>query len=204
MKKIHLAIAAAVIVIAVLAAIVLPEGGEMQYAMSVEEITGEMMLSDHEMLPEHAIQITENEDPGYVFVDIRHPGEHSRGSIQGSVNIPFSDLLEHEVIRKLKTYADNSVTLVLYGNDQREAVGAYLFLRQTGFNNLKILPGGYRTFVTMTPGSQEGNFLVEEPVVDFRELTNRGEGPADAGIRIVPEPLVPVRREKKSALQGGC
>ncbi|MEN6412326.1 MAG: FAD-dependent oxidoreductase [Veillonellales bacterium] len=75
-----------------------------------------------------------------VFLDVRTPGEFKQGHIQGAVNIPVDELRQRmEEIPKRKD-------IVIYCQVGLRGYLAYRILIQNGYQNLKNLSGGYKTY----------------------------------------------------------
>jgi rhodanese-related sulfurtransferase len=79
----------------------------------------------------------------YTIIDLRTPSLFELGHIEHAINIPFSNLLDPENLDLLK---DGSVMHIFYGVKHSEANGARMLLTSYGYQNIKILEGGYKNF----------------------------------------------------------
>lgn len=182
---------------------------DFEYGITIGETLEQILSFEDEMTPEEASEIVLNETPGYKFIDIRNPYKYVKGNIEGSVNIPFQNLLANENISFFEQMQNDSVVLVIYGWDQTEANGPWMILKQLGFNNVKILMGGYgyysgETF-DMFYESEIPQYFVEEPLYNFGEIMESySNGSAGNEENSNTEVLLPVRKKKKTATEGGC
>lgn len=185
-----------------------PGRDQLRYSLSAEEILQEIMEEDYEISPREAVEVVDSENKTTVFIDLRDPVLYHKGHLDQAVNIPSGKLLDRHFMKMLRNFHDEGLTIVLYGQDHREAVGPFLFLRQTGFHRLKVLKGGYDYFnCTAASGNGVEEFpelVPEEPRYDFAALIEEmGGGPGEFQ-QVVAQPVIPVRREKTTTIQGGC
>jgi len=73
-----------------------------------------------------------------VVIDIRPKEQVAQGHIPGAVNYPSSALKDY--FAYLPT--DKLAPIVLYGNADNEALAAAQFIRERGYRNITIYPGG--------------------------------------------------------------
>lgn len=81
-------------------------------------------------------------DAGWKLVDVRTPGEHARGSIDGSLNVPLDDLRE-----RLDVIGDGPV--VIYCEVGQRGHTAAALLRELGAT-VRNLDGGYQSWLAVT------------------------------------------------------
>ena len=78
--------------------------------------------------------------PGLVLLDVRGPGEHAQGAIEGSVHIPLGQL------RDRTGELDPGLPVVTYcAGGYRSSIAASL-LRASGFADVSDLIGGYQSW----------------------------------------------------------
>lgn len=94
-----------------------------------------------------------------VLIDIRSPYEFNKGNITGSVNIPAADILEGDNFKQFEDFQKEGKNVYFYGKDIVEANVPFMTLQALGFNNIKILQGGFDYFK-----SKDLNTLVAENV----------------------------------------
>jgi len=90
--------------------------------------------SDGAIMPE---QLASIDSKDIVFVDARNAERFNAGHIPGAVNIEWRQILE----RQDEVPGDKSV--VLYCDTGLSSSRAYFILRLAGWENIKVLRGGY-------------------------------------------------------------
>jgi len=84
-------------------------------------------------------------EPDSVFlVDVRLPSEHKSGHIPGSVNIPVDDL------RNRLSELPTDKKIIIYCQIGLRGYLAHRILRQSGFDNVVNLSGGFKTWDVVT------------------------------------------------------
>lgn len=182
----------------------------LEYAITTDEVIEQLASGEYEFFPEDLVAIVEYGDSSYVLVDLRNPYEYIKGHISGAVNIPSNSLLDNKNLQLFGQYASDSLTVIFYGQDQLEANGPWMILKQMGYDNIKVLLGGYQYFTTgpldFYDMPEVPEYLVEEPAYDFNGImeTLGSREPADMTGKNQPEAVIPARRKKQSVTEGGC
>ena len=144
---------------------------DLAYKMSTEETLEKVLLNEEVFYPEELPGILGTDDPSYVIIDLRNPYEYIKGHINGAINMPSNSLLDKENLKIFDEYASDSVTVILYGQTQLEANGPWMILKQMGYDNFRVLLGGYHYFTTgpldFYDMPEVPGYLVEEPAFDF-------------------------------------
>jgi len=174
-----------------------------------QETIGYLMEAQYQILPEDVAYYVEFEEPGYVYVDLRNPYEYVKGNVPTSVNIPQTELMEEAVLEYFNEAAADSLTVVLYSSDEATATGPWLLLRQLGFNNVKVMKGGWEYYANESLDPYDmpevPKYMVEEPAYDFAAIMELMESsPASVTPDDMPEVVVPQRKKKKNVVEGGC
>lgn len=183
---------------------------EFIYKLTPEETLTELSNKENEITPGLVSEILSKEDPSFVFVDLRNPYEYGRGYIGEAINIPVSDILTKESISFFEDMQSNSVAVVLYGKDQLEANGPWMLLRQLGFDNIKILLGGYDYMtdedIDYYDMPEIPLYFVEEPQINYAEFIENASLNSGQIVEETEEPkqIAPVKRKKKVVAEGGC
>jgi len=183
---------------------------DLEYKRSLEE-TVEVILQEEDLVfPEDLVMILDYEEPGYAIIDLRSPYDYIRGHINGAVNMPVNSILDKENLKNFNKYATDSVTVIFYGKDQLEANGPWMILKQMGFDNIKVLMGGHHYFTTgpldIYDMPEIPAYMVEEPAYDFYGVMEEmGSADFSGGAdETQTEMVIPTRRKKESAVEGGC
>lgn len=183
--------------------------GSVEYELSAQEMLDVTISREYEVYPEDVAYYTESEDESYFIVDVRDPHSYQNGHITTAENIPVHDFLEKENLKLFDRLQKDSVLVILYGKDQLDANGGWMLLRQLGYDNARVMLGGYNYYSTSSLDLYDlpeiPEYMVEEPMFDFAGMMEEMSGgdfsaqPSDQ-----PEIIVPARKKKKSAVEGGC
>jgi len=182
---------------------------KLTYQLNSDEALTEALSLMDEYFPEEIPMLIEYEDPAYQLIDIRNPYEFLKGHIETAINIPVYSIIDYENLEFFKELATDSVTIILYGYNQLEANAPWLLLKQLGYNNIKVLLGGYDYYrngpIDFYDMPETPDYLVEEAKYDFADIIYQASlGQPEKETRTGPEVVVPTRRKKKSVVEGGC
>ncbi len=147
-------------------------------------------------------------DASVTLIDIRDKFVFGQGHIPGAENISAYDLTEGENIQHLKELQKAGKTVVLYGDDQLQANGPWMWFRQVGFDNVKILLGGYEYYTAHKEHLAEtkgmDDYIKGIARYDYAKVASRGTSVSQGTSSNAKKPVV-VRRKKKAAVAaGGC
>lgn len=183
---------------------------DFEFKLNPEQTLEQVLSFEDEMTPEEAEDIIWDSKPGYQFVDLRNPYEFAKGHIENAVNIPGKSIFSDESMEFFNKMLHDSMIVVVYDYNQSMANGPWIVLKQLGFENVKILLGGYGYYsgetYDMFYESEIPQYLVEEPKFSFAEIMEElssSEGIDQSG-NAQTEVVIPVRKKKKSAVEGGC
>lgn len=182
---------------------------DFEYGFTTSETLEQILSYEDEMTPDEAMEIVYDETSGYKFVDIRNPYEFVKGSIEGSINIPFQNFLADENVEFFDDMKKDSITLVIYGWNQSEANSPWMILKQLGYTNVKILMGGYgfysgETF-DMYYESEIPQYFVEEAKYNYVEIMESfANGSVAEEASSSYEMIIPKRKKKSTVVEGGC
>ncbi len=182
---------------------------KLTYQINTDEALTEALSLMDEYFPEEIPMLVEYEDPAYQLIDIRNPYEFLKGHIETAINIPVYSIIDFENLEFFQELATDSVTIILYGHNQLEANAPWLLLKQLGYNNIKVLLGGYDYYVNgpvdFYDMPETPDYLVEEAKYDFADIIYQASlGQPEEETRTGQEVVVPTRRKKKSVVEGGC
>jgi rhodanese-related sulfurtransferase len=79
-----------------------------------------------------------SEDSTVLIFDLRSQDDFSIVNIPGSINIPYSELLNEPE----RYFADRNTRKILYSNSDRDANYAYTILKGLNFKNVFVMKGG--------------------------------------------------------------
>lgn len=207
-KKALVTVALLFVAVLIIGWISMKRGG-LSWEITPQQTVDYLMEADYQVLPEDVAYYVDFEEPGYVFVDLRNPYEYVKGNIKTSVNIPQTELLTEEALRFFRDAEQDSLTIVLYSTDEAAATGPWLLLKQLGYKNLKVMKGGWDYYANESLDPYDmpevPKYMVEEPAYDFASIMElMKSSPAAVQQQDAPEVVIPQRRKKKSAVEGGC
>lgn len=181
----------------------------LRFIITPQQAIDYLVEADYQILPEDVAFYIESEVPGYIYVDLRNPYDFFKGNVPTSVNIPQTDLLDEETLNFFDEAQKDSVIVVLISTDEAAATGPWLILKQLGYNNLKVMKGGWDYYATESLDPYDmpevPKYMVEEPAFDFiaiMETMKSGSGNNSTGN--TPEVILPERKKKHSKVEGGC
>ena len=147
-------------------------------------------------------------DDNIVLIDIRDKFTYGRGHIPGAINISAYDLTRKEEIKQLKELKDSGISVVLYGDDQLQANGPWMLFRQIGYDNVKVLAGGYNYYKlhkdNLANTKNDNSYIKGSADFDFAKVAGSSSA-GTANSNAEAKKPVKVRRKKKQATaSGGC
>lgn len=160
-----------------------------KYKVTSEEMLEQILDAQYMVSPQEAKDLLAGDNGNIKFVDLRNKYDFNIGHLEGALNIPNHNLLKKE---NLKLFEDNSITYVLYGQEHLDANGSWMVLKQLGFDNFKILQGGYE-------GQMLDSLLTygEESVYDYNDILKQAEKEIYDLQKMVEAPPSPPKPKKK-------
>lgn len=150
------------------------------------------LLSDPQM------QVSISGLAGKQLIDIRPADLFAQGHPENAINVPVRNLLDDESLELFDRLSDNGQATVLYGSDELQATAPCLLLQQLGYQNIKILKGGY----TVNSEFKETALLSAEVMALDTAVMKARPVKALETEKKRPQVVVPVRKEASSG--GGC
>lgn len=152
------------------------------------------------LMSEPQMQVSISDLAGKQLIDIRPAELFAQGHPENAINIPVRNLLDGESLELFDRLLDNGQAAVLYGSDELQATAPWLLLQQLGYQNIKIMKGGYTL-----------NNEFKEPVLSSTEAMGLDTAAMKAKPVLAetpktekkkPQVVIPVRQEVSSG--GGC
>lgn len=171
-----------------------------KYQISVQEMLVE--LNQHS----NSVSLNDLSNSDFVLIDLRQTYDFQKGSIDGSINIPVSDILNKEFIAMFDDWQNSSKTVVLFAENEQATAAPWMLLKQLGYQNMKTLAGGYGFYrQNQQQNSPEMQaYKAEQPALDFAEFIKNISGGESVTPKTEPTKILPVQRKKRSATEGGC
>jgi len=200
-KNWKLILASVVFVIIILIGFITLRKPDLKYHLTTEQAAALLQIPDLEILPAEI----NAKAASFVIVDLRTPNDFLKGHIAGSVNIPEPTLFDVQNIKQFKSWENQASTIVLVGRDQSQAAGPWMLLRQMGYNNLKIMTGGWKQYVAMQQNPAATLARIGQPMHDFAKIMeSSNQGVSATAESEKKEVVLPTRKAKKAKAEGGC
>ena len=133
----------------------------MSFKVSEQELLTELSEGSYRVSPGEITQLLAQSSEKYRLIDVRSPVAYERDHLDGSLNIPLEYLLDAQYQDMFK---EGDVVHILYGEHELQANGSWMILRQLGFENIKVLQGGYQY---LAAGNMEADYMAEKPRFDY-------------------------------------
>ncbi|MCB0497695.1 MAG: rhodanese-like domain-containing protein [Cyclobacteriaceae bacterium] len=174
------------------------------YKLSPQQMNDDLIMV-YQVTPEEASEMM-GDSVKNVFVDIRSIYDYEKDHLYGAVNIPIPNLLDKEIQEQFDQWKKDSVTVVLYGNDQLQANSPWMLMYQLGYDNTRVLLGGIKYYDDFMNGrlAENETFEMENPAYDFKKIIAEGSSDNSSVAAQAPQKEVVVRKKKKKAAEGGC
>lgn len=180
----------------------------MTYKLDMSQSIHELNNKEALFTPEQLGSYLEKKMSNVVLFDIRDNFVYGQGHIPGAENMSAHELSKVKNIERLSDLKKKGVTVVLYGEDQLAANGPWMLFRQAGFDNVKVLLGGYKYYFenkdNFTNATQNNPYLKELPRYDYAEVASPGSSPDTEKSSAEKKEVNVVKRGKTSAAKGGC
>ncbi len=204
----RLSIASVIFIAVIIIGLITIRKPDLEYKLNPEQLLEAILENTDEIYPEDVEYFVEFEEPGYACIDLRSPYEFVKGHISGSINIPANELLEKENMETFDGFVKDSLIVILIAETQTEAIGPWMLLKQLGYNNLHVMLGGWNYYANpIDPYDMPeiAPYLVEEAKYDFMTIMETlGSNPNIGQSADAPEMVIPTRKKKSSAVEGGC
>ena len=125
------------VIFTLLAAAIIPMASADNKAAAIDEMEGYLEFVDYGGAVIFSEQIPKEEWPKMFVIDTRDAGQFAKGHIPGAINIDW-----RQVLAKRHTIPKNKPVLV-YCNTGSLSAQAGFALRVAGWENLRILQGGF-------------------------------------------------------------
>jgi 3-mercaptopyruvate sulfurtransferase SseA len=179
----------------------------LNYQMNVKQSVQQLQDKNAYFYPYQLPDFINHKDKNTVLIDIRNKFVYGQGHIPGSENISAVGLTEPENIDRLKEYKKNGITVVLYGQNQLQANGPWMLFREVGFDNIKVLLGGYDYYKAhkndLAATKDDNSYVLGIPRCNYAEVA-KSSGSVSQAKEGTKKPVIFHRRKKAAAVSGGC
>jgi rhodanese-related sulfurtransferase len=178
---------------------------EIKYSLSPEAVIEMLGDSSNYISPERLQSLLEQNDGKSLLVDIRNSIAFDKSHIQDARNIPVRELFTKQNLTFLRSAEKGGQTILIYGESPRQANGPWILLRQSGFNNIKLVNATLNQLGISESDTLSGKYslLNELPLIDTAALKKLTEAPASVEKPVqAKKTVVPVKTTPSSG--GGC
>ena len=176
------------------------------YEKTIEESVNALVESDAYFYPWELEQVIAKETDTIVLFDLRNNFVFGQGHIPGAENLSASVLSRKDNVERMKKLRDLGVTVVLYGENELDANGPWMLYRQVGFDNVKLLLGGYRYYIEhkddLYSTVDDDGYMKGISRFDYAEMAAPKEGAVLSSD--TEKPVQVQRRQKSNVAAGGC
>lgn len=197
-------IGAIIIVIALIIGLLSYKRPMTNYKLSPQQMADEISLI-YQVTPDEAMELLD--DSSTVFVDVRNIYDYEKGHLGNAINISIPDLLNEENLDMFNHWLKDSVTVVLYGNDELQANASWMLMYELGYTNTRVLMGGCSYIDRLYDGqlSENESYSVEDPAYDYAGIIKKAsEQSGTPAVEQKKKKKVVVRKKKKKEAEGGC
>lgn len=200
LKTQRITIAVLVVIGLLLIGLMVKKAPEAPYSLTAQQMLAKLE-SASQITPFEARQLVGDSNVT-VFIDLRSPYDFEVSHIPGAKNIPTAFLLDDENKELLMGYQNNGVTVVLYGQTERESTAPWMLLQQRGFSNTKLLLGGFNHF-----NDKGSRFKAGRADYDYAKISVSGAlKSSNSAVASKPKPkkVIPIKKKVKKEAEGGC
>ena len=178
-----------------------------EYQKSMDESIEALLDGEDYFYPWELEEVIANKPDSIVLFDIRDNFVFGQGHIPGAENLSANTLADPDNLERLTALRDRGVTVVLYGENELQGNGPWMFFRQVGFNNIKLLLGGYEYYKAneddLYNTINDDAYFSGFPRFNYAEMAAPQNG-SDLNSDQNNKPVQVRRREKTSVAAGGC
>ncbi|NVO21172.1 MAG: rhodanese-like domain-containing protein [Bacteroidetes bacterium] len=202
-------LSALVFLVVIITVLLSLRGPSIAYKIEAAKVSSSITDTSSMVSPMSIFNQKENQTAGFILVDVRSRDEFFKGHIQKAVSIPVRELLDNNSVLFFRKAAKEHSQIILYGNDQLQANSPWMLLKQLGFDNIKVLEGGYSFFKNLPIADslmQTGiaALNVEKSIVDTTLFSKSSQQPGNgtSSGKKAAEKVIPVK--KSGSAGGGC
>jgi rhodanese-related sulfurtransferase len=179
----------------------------LKYAQAIDQTIEMVVWEEGSVFPYEILDVIDGSVDTVLLLDIRNTFKYGRGHIPGAENINSIDLLKEENIERFEQLKADGMAVVVYADNQLDANGPWMVLRQLGYDNVKILLGGYNYYkeweTNLGDSYADDAYFLGAAKHDFAEVASNvnaaesEDGEAKAKVTFT-------RKKKTAVAEGGC
>ena len=182
----------------------LPFNAAQTFQLKADELLSQSVSGDMYFSVDQVARFVNNEDSTVQIIDLRNAEQFRECNIPGSVNIPFSDLLNPLWEQTLN---QREIKTIFYGNGDQTANYARTIVAGMGYSNSYVMKGGLNEwFKTVMMSQYFGEKITPAENARFENRLNARK--IFTQINSLPDSLktrfFDAKRLTQSKLDGGC
>jgi len=182
----------------------LPFNASKTFQLKSNELLAKSVSGESYFSVDQVARFVNNEDSTVQIIDLRSPEQFRECNIPGSINIPFSDILNPLWEQTLN---QKEVRNIFYGNDDQTANYAWTIATGLGYPNNFVMKGGLNEwFETVMLSQFSGEKITPAENARFENRLNARK--IFTQINSLPDSLKTqffnAKRLTQSKLDGGC
>lgn len=178
------------------------------YQQNMQQSLQMVKNNEGQFYPYQLTDVVNKKNKDVVLIDIRNKFEFGQGHIPGAYSIPAYDLADIQNINRMKEWKKNGTTVVLYGENQLQSNGPWMFFNQVGFANVKTLLGGYNYYKThknsLNKTVSDRSYIKGVPCCDYAKVAKSNVNSGVLENSSKKKPLIIRRKKKSTVASGGC
>jgi len=182
----------------------LPFNASKTFQLKSNELLAKSVSGESYFSVDQVARFVNNEDSTVQIIDLRSPEQFRECNIPGSINIPFSDILNPLWEQTLN---QKEVRNIFYGNDDQTANYAWTIATGLGYPNNFVMKGGLNEWFETVMLSQFSGEKIT-PAENARFETRLNARKIFTQINSLPDSLKTqffnAKRLTQSKLDGGC
>ncbi len=198
-KTKRISIAAVITILVIIIALLSYKRPKHMYTVNTKNTLEKITASDY------FLSLSEINDSESILIDVRNQYEYEKGHLENAVNVYALEILNDANSGLFEELKQENKTVILYGTNPNEAIAPFMLLYQLGYDNVKIL---------CIENSYDQNKLIaknvgiENPATDINAFIKESRKKAAVKpkpiAKKVPKKVIPVKKKKKKAPEGGC
>ena len=198
-KTKRISIAAVIAILVIIIALLSYKRPKHIYTVNPKNTLEKITTSDY------FLSLNEINDPESILIDVRNQYEYEKGHLENAVNVYAPEILNDANSGLFEELKEENKTVILYGSNPNEVIAPFMLLYQLGYDNVKIL---------CIENSYDQNKLIaknvgiEKPATDINAFIKESRKKAAVKPKPIakkaPKKVIPVKKKKKKAPEGGC
>ena len=179
-----------------------------------QELLSRAISPERYISTDEVASIIINQDPSYLFIDVRDEESYQNYSLPNAVNIPLGKLLDEDFEPYLN---QDEYDVILFSNNHFYANEAWIICNRLDYKNLRVLEGGlnnwFNTIINPTKPTENMAATAFE-LYSTRKAASMFFGvgypeqvkTATASSKNTgnKKTIVPIKKKKKMPTEGGC